>query len=175
MLLSGWADVVAVIPPGAKKLELEEALRYHTAWTTHDRDQVRAALEAEYPGHRRGDVLFDDFVSQDHWPVALYWYVPPSGGYVAGHTSAKSAMSRARVNALSRELGVKGPTYFGDPVPANAVYLHAGYAILRADTDDPLRMDLSAARSNSRSGRIAGARTAPVCPDCFLVHAGECP
>ena len=45
---------MAVIPRGARVLELEEALRFHVAWSTEDRDRVRSILEVEFPGYRRG-------------------------------------------------------------------------------------------------------------------------
>ena len=174
MLLSGWVDAVAVIPPGARVLELEEALRFHVAWATEDRDRVRAILEAEFPGYRRSDE-FPEGLEPDHdWPVALYWYVPPSGAYVAGHSADKSTHRRKDLNAFLKKEGYESLARWGDKPPQNRVYLHAGFAIIHADRPDPIRLELSASRESYRGPGSSSGRTPEVCPTCFLAHAGEC-
>ena len=166
---------MAYVPKDAIVLELEQALRHHKTWTTHDRDLVRAALEAEYPGHRRGDPIIDDLIWTEDWPVALYWYIPPSGAYVAGHDVQKTRYSRAEMNRVSRETGRETLTSLGIEPPQNRVFLKAGYVILRADTPAPARIELSSARRVARGNAVSENRLPEVCPECFLAHAGECP
>lgn len=166
---------MAYVPKDAIALELEQALRHHKTWTTHDRDLVRAALEAEYPGHRRGDQMLDDLAWPEDWPVALYWYIPPSGAYVAGHEADKNRYSRAEMNRISRKTGMGTPSELGLDPPQNRVYLHAGYVILKADSAQPLRIELSGARQVARGNAVSENRLPDVCPECFLAHAGECP
>jgi len=173
--LSGWVEVVAVIPRGARVLELEEALRFQVAWSTEDRDRVRSILEVEFPGCRRGDAFPEGFEPHEDWPVALTWYVPPPGAYVAGHGVDKSKYRRKDLNVALKKQGLEPFGRWGDKPPQNRVYLHAGFAIVHADRPDPIRIELSASRESHRGLGSSSGRVPEVCPECFLAHAGECP
>jgi hypothetical protein len=66
-------------------------------------------------------------------------------------------------------------TELGLAPPQNRVYLHGGYVILKADSVQPVRIELSGARRVARGNAVSENRLPEVCPDCFLAHAGECP
>jgi hypothetical protein len=126
---------MAVLPTGAEELDFEEALRHHKSWTQHDRDRVRAVLLEEHPEVDESDEFFPF--------LGIRWYVPPSGGYVAGHVG-KSSSTRAEMNRTFG--GSRNLTDLGIPAPTNKVYLHAGHIVIHADTADPVTIELSGHR-----------------------------
>ena len=126
-------------------MTLEEALRFHPAWGVEDRDVVRNLLE-EYFGEL-------DLAAGDGSRVweNLRWYVPPSGGYVAGH------LGRGTLDGAT-----------------NLAYFYAGFVRLEL-SPSALTFELTArvAKGERRPSRSYVEN--PICPDCWLAHAGECP
>lgn len=156
-------------------LSLEEALRFWSAWTDTDRDLVRAKLEAEYPG-----LLTDAAPNPGNPPEAdtamLSWYVPPSGSYVAGHRGRKSHRPADDEDEDSVVAHADATAPGDEPISSrNLVYLHPGFAILRADAKEPVRIELSSAHLSGHTSHSPAPKDPPVCPTCFLAHAGECP
>jgi hypothetical protein len=133
---------VASIPAGAKILTIDQALGFHPQWSTADRVLARQWI---------GETGVTDF------------YVPPSGGYVAGHGGPNRSLYR--------------------DVPVNGLVMHVGFLhVWPNDEDGGERIELSHSRglvrrgSSSRRGEFgANGRT---CPKCFIEgpeHLDECP
>ena len=141
---------MAVIPKGAQELSYEDALRYHRSWTSEDRNRVRQGIEEH---HFHG--------APEFYAPFLRWYVPPSGGYVAGHIG-----KRDRPTTSQQRHGIEAAT--------NDLVLYPGYVVLAANSPAPIRLELSAARMTGVLARSSVRPDPPVCADCFLAHAGPC-
>jgi hypothetical protein len=125
---------VGSIPVDAKLLTLEEALTYFHQWTPADRTTARTWIET---------TGVTDF------------YVPPSGGYVAGHGGPnRSAYRDMAVNGLTMHVG----------------FLHAWPNEAEAGGDE--RIELSSSRSStivtSRRGTSPREALSLPCPQCFV-------
>lgn len=125
---------MATIPAGATILTLEEALGYHRSWSSDDR-----ATAAEWIA-RTGVTEF---------------YVPPSGGYVAGHGGPNRGFHDQPVNGLVMHVG----------------FLHAWPN--QADYGEDERIELSNSRGETSRG--SGSRASVLessgetCPNCHLL------
>lgn len=128
---------MAGIPYGSIELDRDKALHYHHGWTEQDRQLARDAIA------QTGVIDF---------------YVPPSGGYVAGHGGGQFSYD---VNYA-----------------VNGLYMHVGKLILFPNLwDEREEWELSQHRNAYRS--VTGARTPDdevnaLCTRCFLYHAGDC-
>ena len=125
---------MASIPAGALILDLDEACRYFTQWTASDRAKARVWVE------KTGVTKF---------------YVPPSGGYAAGHGGPNhSSYTGIAVNGLVMYAG----------------FLHAWPNMADVGGDD--RVELSCARgalSTSPGVRSPNVeRAIRLCPKCNL-------
>lgn len=165
---------MAIIPPGSTELTFDEALAFQRSWTDSDRELVTASLARCYRDvvyFWSGDGYFNELDDPDgadyeaSLPLTLEWigdnfrwYVPPSGGYVAGH--------RNKTSGHSSEYHSNG---------VNDIYLHAGFIRLRCDTGQPIEVELS---GRQRSALLSQQRTSAsyeVCDRCWLVHPpGDC-
>jgi hypothetical protein len=125
---------VASIPAGALILTEDEALSYFHQWSAADRALARHWIERTE-------------VSE--------FYVPPSGGYIAGHGGPNRSAYR--------------------DMPVNGLVMHVGFIHAwpnDADVDGDERIELSISRgqlSRSPATRTAHAEDVPkICPKCHL-------
>lgn len=130
---------MASIPAEAEILTLEEAVSYFSQWTPRDRILARKWIEA---------TGVTDF------------YVPPSGGYVAGHGGPNRSAYR--------------------DMPVNGLVMHVGFLHAwpnDADVGGDERVELSNWRGTSSP--LAGIRSAreepelAFCPRCNLALLGN--
>lgn len=134
---------MASIPTGAQILSLEEALTYFPQWTTADRATAR---------HWVAETGVTDF------------YVPPSGGYVAGHGGPnRSAYSDIPVNGLVMHVG----------------FLHAWPNDADIDGDEriPLSNHRPATSTTTARPTTPTEDNSPACPSCHIASprlADEC-
>lgn len=158
---------MATLPNDAKILTFEEALAFHFSWTEEDRAFVRDLLVNRYGeqlsslAHERG--------------TSIEWYSPPSGAYVAGHRG-KSTLRLDQTRQILAEITDSSPSDFLYVEPkVNCIYIHAGFLKLDTDTEDPEIVDLPL--HCDIEGQLGSRKELdpPVCEQCFLVRAGECP
>lgn len=125
---------MASIPAGALILTMEDALSYFSQWTPKDRMTAREWAEKT---------------------EVTEFYVPPSGGYVAGHGGPNRSTYR--------------------DMPVNGLLMHVGFLHAwpnDADIGGDERIELSNYRG--ADGRSAATRTSPaeqpprLCPSCHL-------
>lgn len=123
---------MASIPAGALILTEDEALSYFRQWSAADRAVARHWIE-------RTEVT--------------EFYVPPSGGYIAGHGGPNRSAYR--------------------DIPVNGLVMHVGFIhAWPNDADGDERIELSNSRgelSRSPAARAAHADDVPkICPKCHL-------
>lgn len=135
---SGENRCVASIPAGAEILTLEEALNYFSQWTPSDRSTARAWVE---------------------WTGVTEFYVPPSGGYVAGHGGPNRSTYRDMpVNGLLMHVG----------------FLHAWPNEAEVDGDERIELSNGQGSTSTASGtRTSGEEDLRICPRCNLAALGQ--
>lgn len=134
------------IPEGSEELTFEQALGYHTAWTPDDRHVVRDLVVRYF-----SDIDPYRGAGEDSTWEVLTWYVPPSGGYVAGY--------RFRERGLWH---------------SNVIYLYPGYVSIHPEDGEDVKHELSTYKPRDSGLTTREQRHPAVCQHCMLAHAGDC-